>query len=92
MPMTDDLETRRKRARFRSWHRGTKEADLVLGGFADRHLATLDEHSLEMFEALLEVADADLLDWIFGRVPVPESHDNLIMARLRTFDIAGYRQ
>ena len=57
---TDPLETRRRRARFRAWHRGMKEADLVIGGFADRRMAAFTEAQLVQFEALLVEADTDI--------------------------------
>lgn len=82
-------DIRRKRIRFRSWHRGTKEADLILGGFADRHLAALDDRGLDMLEQLLEVADADLIDWITGRVAVPPEFDTELMTLLKDFKPAG---
>ncbi|MBM3569404.1 MAG: succinate dehydrogenase assembly factor 2 [Alphaproteobacteria bacterium] len=70
--MTESLDIRRKRLRFRAWHRGTREADLILGPFADRHLAGFDAATLERFEALLEETDADLYAWISGQMPPPE--------------------
>ena len=76
--MNDSLEVRRKRLLFRAWHRGTREADLILGSFAEQHLAAFDKAALDAFEALLEVPDADLFDWISGRtVPPPESDDEV---------------
>ena len=65
--MGESLEVRRKRLRYRSWHRGTKEADLLLGGFADRHLGSMDEASLDFFEALLGEPDPSLMTWMTGR-------------------------
>lgn len=77
--MTDALDRRRKRLLFRSWHRGTKEADLLLGSFAECHLPRLDEAQLERYEALLEVDDASLVDWITGRTaPPPERDDDVL--------------
>ena len=80
--MTDSLDPRRKRLLFRSRHRGTKETDLMLGGFAERHLAALDDRQLDRFEALLDLPDGDLFDWITGRVPPPPAHDDDVMALL----------
>ena len=60
--MTDSPDIRRKRLLFRSWLRGTREADLILGSFAESHLAGFDEPQLDQFEALLEVPDAELFD------------------------------
>ena len=80
--MTDRIETRRKRLRFRSWHRGMKELDLLLGGFADRELDAMDEADLDRFEALLEVPEPTIYAWFTGQaVPAPE-HDHEISRRL----------
>jgi antitoxin CptB len=70
MPVTD-TDIRRKRLLFRSWHRGTREADLILGSFADAHIAGFNDANLNAFEALLECPDADLFDWMTGRVAPP---------------------
>ena len=67
-----DPDIRRKRLSFRAWHRGTREADLILGSFADAHLSEFDAAQLDRFEALLECPDAELFDWINARaVPSP---------------------
>ncbi len=78
----DDLDSRRRRARFRAWHRGMRETDLILGAFADREIATLDGGDLERFEALLHEADAEILDWIAGRRPVPDHVRSPLFARI----------
>src|SRR6202045_2487805 len=62
----DDLATRRKRLSFRAWHRGMREVDLLLGRFADAHLAELAADELSAFEALLDVPDQDVLAWLIG--------------------------
>ena len=67
----ESLENRRKRLRFRSWHRGTREMDLLMGSFADAHVGGFDHAMLDRFEALLELGDPDLYDWMSGREPVP---------------------
>ncbi|MCO6390338.1 succinate dehydrogenase assembly factor 2 [Aliihoeflea aestuarii] len=78
----DPLEIRKRKARFRAWHRGTREADLVVGGFADRGLAGLSEMELDLFEALLEEADADIVKWVTGELPLPAHQDNAIVRRM----------
>jgi antitoxin CptB len=83
--MSDD--PRRKRLHYRSWHRGTREMDMLLGGFADRHLAEFSPGQLDRFEALLQNSDPDLYGWIIGRDAIPEAHDDEIMALLRNFKI-----
>ncbi len=83
--MAEAVEIRRKRLLFRSWHRGTKEADLLLGAFAEAHLATLDPPQLDRYEALLAEDDAALLDWMLGRRPPAPEHDHDVMQLLRSF-------
>ena len=72
--MTSPSEIRRKRLLFRSWHRGTRESDLILGRFADVYIAGFDETHLDRFEALLDCADADIFDWVSGRTAPPPEH------------------
>jgi antitoxin CptB len=80
-----DPDIRRKRLLYRSWHRGTREADLLLGGFAEAHLAGFDEAQLDGYEALLECSDADLFDWIAGRAAPPPQHDHDVTRLLLAF-------
>jgi len=70
--MAMDDQTLRKRLRFRSWHRGTREMDLILGRFADRYLADMDRGQLERYGWLLENSDPDIYEWLTGREPPPE--------------------
>jgi antitoxin CptB len=83
--MTHLPDTRRKRLLFRSWHRGTREADLLLGSFADAHLAGFDAAQLDRYEALLELPDPDLFDWMTGRCSPPPDHDNDVTRMLLQF-------
>lgn len=83
--MADDIEVRRKRLRFRAWHRGTREADLLIGSFADAHTNGFDEGQLDRFEALLELSDPDLYNWMTGRETVPAEHDTDVMRLLQAF-------
>ena len=76
-------DIRRRRLLFRCWHRGTQESDLVLGSFADRRLAGMDETQLERFEDLLDCPDPDLFEWILGGVPPPAEHDHDVLHMLR---------
>jgi antitoxin CptB len=79
------IETRRKRLKFRAWHRGTREMDLIVGRFADSVVPTLDEPALTEFEALIEASDPDLYDWIVGATPPPAVYDTETFRRLRAF-------
>ena len=83
--MGESVEIRRKRLRFRSWHRGTKETDLLLGSFADVHLAMLSPAQLDRYEALLESSDDVIFDWITGRTAVPSERDDDILRLLANF-------
>jgi len=85
--MTDRDETRRKRLRYRSWHRGTREMDLLLGGFADRHLAAMSEEQLGQYEAILHIGDPELYAWIVERAAVPAAFDTPVMKLIRNFRI-----
>ena len=64
-------DTRLKKLKFRAWHRGFREADLILGPFADKHVQDFSETELDLFERLLEVPDHDLYGWIVGTAPTP---------------------
>lgn len=78
-----ELEIRRRRLRYRAWHRGTKEMDLVLGGFADARLAACDSAFLDRLERLMNEEDTDLLAWITGQSPVPAHIDSDLLDILR---------
>jgi len=93
LPTPDDrgtLEALRRKLRFRAWHRGTLEADLLIGAFADRCLPEFAAEELRQFERLLEEDDPIIDDWIAGRQGVPKEHDNGVMALLRRFRLAIY--
>ena len=68
-----DLATLRRRLSFRSWHRGTKGMDLILGRFADAALDRYDGEGLERYGRFLEESDPDIYDWLTGRA-VPQGH------------------
>jgi antitoxin CptB len=78
-----DRETRLKRLRFRAWHRGTKEADLMIGGFFDAHHATWNDEEIAWFETFLEEQDVDIMAWAMGVQPVPIVYAGPMMAALK---------
>lgn len=82
------LETLRRKLGFRAWHRGTREADLLIGSFADTHLAEFDAVALAQFQALLKENDPDIYDWMTERTPVPPEHDNPVTQLLRRFRLS----
>lgn len=76
--MSETAEARLKRMTMRSWRRGTKEMDLVLGPFADANLAAMDAAGLALYDRLLGENDQDLLPWVLGQVPCPPDYAVLI--------------
>ena len=82
--MTDD-DARLKKLRFRAWRRGFREADLILGPFADKHVPTMTAADLDTFELLLEQPDQDLYAWIVGTEPTPPTFDHEIMNQIKDF-------
>lgn len=90
MTQTDthtDLETRRRRVRFRAWHRGIKENDLILGSFADAHVDELSVADLDAFEDLMEAPDQDVYGWVSQTKPVPEQYLTPLMTRLQSHTV-----
>lgn len=67
----EDAALRLKRLRMRSWRRGTREMDLILGRFADTALAGLGQDELRAYEDLLAENDHDLYAWVSGAAPPP---------------------
>ena len=74
----DPLEARRKRLRVRAWRRGIKEMDLILGGYVDAELATMDGEALALLEAVMGEADHDLLAWVTGQAAPPARYAPLV--------------
>ncbi|MCK0208561.1 succinate dehydrogenase assembly factor 2 [Starkeya koreensis] len=82
------LDARRRRILYRAWHRGTREMDLLMGRFADAHIADLSEEDVADFELLIEVEDPDLFGWINSGTPAP-AFDTPIFHRFRQFHLSG---
>ena len=80
----ETTEARLKRMAMRSWRRGTKEMDLVLGPYADANLAAMPEAKLAVYDVLLEENDQDLLPWVLGQTAAPVALADLI-AEIGTF-------
>lgn len=81
----EENEQRRKRLRYRSWHRGMKEVDLILGRFADANLDTLSDDQLDQFERILDQSDPELYAWVSGRQPLPTKHSDNVMKLVMNF-------
>ena len=86
-----DLDPRRRRTLFRAWHRGIREMDLIMGRFADVHLAAFTDAELDEFEHLLDALENDLLSWMTGVAAVPPDHDTAMFRRVREFHFKAGR-
>jgi antitoxin CptB len=82
MPSTPDL----KRLHWRAHHRGTREADMLVGGFFDAHHAGWGEQDCALFEAMLEEQDVDIMAWAHGTATPPERFEGPMIAALRQLD------
>ena len=85
MSGNEQREMRKRRLRFRVWHRGMREVDLILGRFADARLALLDDAELDAFEALLDTPDQEVLGWVLGELPVPPQSDTAFLRQVIAF-------
>ena len=83
----ENLEIRRKRLKYRSQHRGTKELDLLLGRFAKERLDSLDRDQIDRFEALLEAPSPQVYAWVIGQDAPPPEMDTDILHLLRDFTL-----
>ena len=79
------MDARRSKLKYRAWHRGFVEADLILGPFADAHLEAMAPAELDQLELLLGQPDHDLYAWIIGQSEPPEAMDLPVLARIRQF-------
>lgn len=79
------LDERRRRLLFRSWRRGMREMDLIMGRFAEAHIDRLSAAELDSYEQLMAVPDPDLHAWITGECPAPANYDSALFRRLCDF-------
>jgi antitoxin CptB len=82
-------DVRRRRLLFRATHRGTFENDLMIGGFVRAALPTLSDTDIDALEAVLEIQDALLADWLTSRVPIPPEEETPMLRRIRDFLMHG---
>jgi antitoxin CptB len=88
---SEGLDARKRRLLFRSWHRGTREADLIMGRFADVHIGSFTDAELDQYEHLLDALETDLLAWVTGMTDVPPEHDTPMFRRVRDFHLDAGR-
>ena len=82
---SDGLCERRRKLLFRSWHRGIREMDLIMGGFADASIAAMTDAELDELERLLDVPDQEIYSWFTGEGLVPAQFDGALFKRMREF-------
>jgi antitoxin CptB len=79
MAAGEDISIRRKRLRYRAWHRGTKEMDLILGPFADANVDAYGQAELDRLEALMDEEDPPLLKWVMRQEEPPANVDRAFL-------------
>jgi antitoxin CptB len=81
-----DTSSRIKRLKFRAWHRGTREADYMIGGYFDAYYAAWGEDELDWFEALVDEDDVEIMAWALRTEPVPERYAGALMTAMQKLD------
>ena len=90
-PMTRHDPHREKRLIYRAMHRGFKEADFVIGGFAREQLSRLAPEELDRFEALLELNDHDIYAWVMGVKPPPQDIDSGLIQKMADYAFSVHK-
>lgn len=81
----DNMDARRRKLKFRAWRRGFREMDLLMGSFADAHVATLNEDDLSEFERLLATPDWEVYAWLIGQKTIPANFESALLSRMMEF-------
>jgi antitoxin CptB len=89
--MPQDLDILRRRLKWRATHRGIKEMDILVGGYAEAHVAAMGEADLLHFEQLLEIPDQFLLSWATLQEPVLPEHDSAMLRAVLAFRPEGLK-
>ena len=82
-PDADPLESRRRRSLFRATHRGSAENDILIGRFVAARIAELGAAELDALDALLDLPDPDLADFLIGRRPIPAELDTPLLRAMK---------
>ena len=80
------LSPRLARLKFRAWHRGTREADYMIGCFFDRFHADWSEAEVDLFERMIEEEDVDIMSWALGTQSIPEEYRGPLLDRMMKLD------
>jgi len=89
--MAENQQTRLKKLHYRSWHRGCKETDVILGHFADSHLEGLSTAQLDVYERLLDEQDADIWNWLIGKELPTRQEYTPVIKLLRQFTTKQFK-
>ncbi len=81
-------DPRRRRILFRATHRGTQETDRLIGGFVAPRLMQFSDGELDAIEALMDLPDPDLADWLMGRLPIPDGRHAPLLHAMRAAVVA----
>lgn len=92
LPLMSDNHARLARMKFRAWHRGTREADYMIGGFFDRYHASWEEAEIAWFEDLLEEDDVDVMAWALQTQTVPERFQGSQIELMQRLDYVEIRK
>ena len=88
-PSTAALDARRRRLLFRANHRGTRENDILLGGYVSARIGAFDEADLTALEAILELPDPQVADWLTGRAHIPDKPEYTLLKDIRQAALNG---
>ena len=82
--MTNNIEIRRRRLKYRTSHTGTKETDILLGSFVEVFIESLDESEIQDFEDLLNIGNDPLVfNWIVSRESAPKEFDTPLLKKIQ---------
>ena len=84
-PAPDPLDIMRKRLNWRANHRGIKEMDLLVGGFASQRLPNMSKTELNEFTEILEIPDQDLLSWVTAQTEIPTALQSPLLFEMLKF-------
>jgi antitoxin CptB len=79
-------EAQKRKLHYRAHHRGTREADAIVGGFFDTGVADWSAEDVAWFERLLEEQDVDIMGWAMGTISVPAAFAGPMMEAMRRLD------
>ena len=87
---SDERQLLIKKLRYRSWHRGCKETDILLGKFCDHYIEDFDDTELLQLQEICEADDWDLYAWLTKNAPIPPEYNNSVMQKIMTFDLSKH--